>query len=447
MEETTISCIGNIAKPDHALMVLELLKAFYRAEEMINSPGNAGMRKSAAKKYAESFQVFIEKGGNLNKRLSKDAFMQGAPVWLASGILLEMSLSPTSSLANRYRQLQSIFRILGQVELDMGLTNDRAVTGWACFYGAWATADWLSERDPYLRTAGTPVMYDAIERSSMAKKVTLALSITEKLHSLGVDVDQRSTLSGSSALIRAAAFSNLEQAEWLIRQGADVNARDINGATPIVHALSRDFGIGDFSTRKRAGEMVQMLLDHGADFSGIAVTGENFNNLVVQCKSLKKPYKEKFKAIWKAAIANDPNLKSKKIPAGNFTLGEKITPEDIKNWHSETDFLLFPNIDLLYTLLGYLVRKDISQFTLTDISTLLDPKWNRINLGNISRDLSSKKLEHLLGRIVIGRRLSVFMTDERYMNVVRDHETGIYAIVSEESTGVIANQLQEGFSG
>jgi glucan biosynthesis protein C len=72
----------------------------------------------------------------------------------------------------------------------------------------------------------------------------------------GVDIDQRDPTSGNSPLTNAATFGRIEVAQVLLRQGADVNARNNEGSTPL-HAAA-------FFCHT---EVVEMLLEHGADTS------------------------------------------------------------------------------------------------------------------------------------------------------------------------------------
>ncbi len=56
-------------------------------------------------------------------------------------------------------------------------------------------------------------------------------------------------------LLDASKYGNVEVVEALISKGADVNARDENGATPLHYAIANEYK-----------NIVYVLLKHGADF-------------------------------------------------------------------------------------------------------------------------------------------------------------------------------------
>ncbi len=68
------------------------------------------------------------------------------------------------------------------------------------------------------------------------------------------NLNEKEPVSGGSPLHTAAAFAQLEAVRALIQAGADVNARNNDGATPLLTAA--------FLCRT---EIVQYLLAHGAD--------------------------------------------------------------------------------------------------------------------------------------------------------------------------------------
>jgi ankyrin repeat protein len=55
----------------------------------------------------------------------------------------------------------------------------------------------------------------------------------------GADVNQRN-YQGANALTFAATFGHLEIAEMLLFKGADMNARDVRGKSPIDHAVIQE---------------------------------------------------------------------------------------------------------------------------------------------------------------------------------------------------------------
>ena len=71
--------------------------------------------------------------------------------------------------------------------------------------------------------------------------------------------------------MRAAAYTNVEQCEWLLDAGAAVNLRDTaTNATPHMHALGKHLGLGDTASRKRIRPTLDLLIERGADITARA---------------------------------------------------------------------------------------------------------------------------------------------------------------------------------
>lgn len=81
--------------------------------------------------------------------------------------------------------------------------------------------------------------------------------ITAVLIDNGADVDAKNVV-GETPLITAARNNSLKTAKVLIEKGADVNARKNNGWTALVHALRHDFT-----------EMIKLLKKYGAEVANI----------------------------------------------------------------------------------------------------------------------------------------------------------------------------------
>ncbi len=83
--------------------------------------------------------------------------------------------------------------------------------------------------------------------------------LMDSLIKKGIDINEPVDALGRSILHLASMHGNVKAAELLIAKGADVNAKDCGGATPILLAISKD-----------KHEMVSFLKTHMADTSDSA---------------------------------------------------------------------------------------------------------------------------------------------------------------------------------
>ena len=90
--------------------------------------------------------------------------------------------------------------------------------------------------------------------------VTRGADVVRLLLARGADARARSK-TGDSSLMEAAIRGDLEAAKLLIEHGAEVNAADHRGYTPLLLAAQHD---------RDALELVQFLLEHGADVDAVA---------------------------------------------------------------------------------------------------------------------------------------------------------------------------------
>lgn len=100
----------------------------------------------------------------------------------------------------------------------------------------------------------------------------------EALAAAGVDTQETAPDSEETPLHAAAALSWEAAVKTLVRLGADVNAVDANGSTPLHHAASHIF--------ENTSGVVQFLLEAGADETIADVDGKKAMELIFQ------PFKE-----------------------------------------------------------------------------------------------------------------------------------------------------------
>ncbi|KAM7391633.1 hypothetical protein PAMP_022312 [Pampus punctatissimus] len=93
----------------------------------------------------------------------------------------------------------------------------------------------------------------------------------------GADIEKRDRIHESSPLDLASEESErLPCLLTLLDLGADVNARDKHGKTPLLHALASSDGLTVHNT-----ENIQLLLERGADVNAATVDGETVESSLV----------------------------------------------------------------------------------------------------------------------------------------------------------------------
>jgi hypothetical protein len=160
-------------------------------------------------------------------------WLRQSPIWFASLCFIELSLLGISSLQKRNKDLSGLFLTLENSRLSFKMlvkesapvTGSRSFSGLACMSGLWATGAWVSKRDPFLKTAEVSIFYSCIESSAVAKKIDIALEVMNLLYEIDKDIDRLSSVNGLTALMRAAAYTNIPLCSWLLERGAILISR------------------------------------------------------------------------------------------------------------------------------------------------------------------------------------------------------------------------------
>jgi hypothetical protein len=360
-------------------------------------------------------------------------WLRQSPIWFASLCFIELSLLGISSLEKRNKDLSGIFLALENSQLSFKMltkesapvTGSRSFSGLASMSGLWGTAAWVAKRDPFLKTAEVSIFYSCIESSAVAKKIDIALEVMNLLYEIDKDIDRASSVNGLTALMRAAAYTNIPLCSWLLERGANINQPDAaTHATPIMHALDRKFGLGDFSNRKRIKDTLDFLIENGADITLTPLTGEDFGRLIINCLSLKGEDRKFYKDFWKGYKKSLPASESTDV-SNLVTISDRVTQGDIIAFDNETDFLKVASYSMLLTrLVDYLVfEKSILRFTLMDIVTLLEGMESKVYVA----DLSKRSVEKQLNKLISGAK--------RGINLTRDADTGFFIVLSDSLEG------------
>lgn len=424
----TSRAVSNPKADQHSFDIL--LAAYNDTFYKIRSASTVADKKRFATAYGHYFQEYVSRKYDINRTSDDMEYLAGTPIWFASLCMMEIALDGVASFPQRLKAFAPIWDDLKTLTLECPMVHDRALTGLACFYEHWATAAQVSEFDPNIQKSKVSVYFDCIVSTSQPKRIALAIEVMEKLLALDENVDRPSNQNGITALMRAAAYTNIEQCQWLLDHGAAINLRDIaNQATALMHALDRKFGLGDFSTRKRIKPTLDFLIERGADLSLKPLTGEDFGKLVINCKALKGEDREYYKELSKNLRKSIAKPKAKALEV--FSLEGKVTPEEIRALDRQTDFLLYPYPQLFTRLITFLESKGIVRFSLTDIATLVSPKWHGIK--DTGRNFSIKNVEKQLNGLISGAK--------REINLTRDPESGYFVLLSDsQEDNVVAHQ-------
>lgn len=257
---TTSRTVTNPKEDQHSFDIL--LAAFNDTYYKMQSVSTAADKKLFATAYGLLFQQYVDRGCDLNRTSKEMAYLRDMPIWFASLCLMETALDGVTSLSQRLKVFAPIWDALKDRSLDCSMLHERSLTGWACFYDHWATAWKVAEFDPNIRNSKVSVYFDCIVSTTQPKRIAMAIEMMEKLLAFDEEVDRPGHQHGITALMRASAYTNVEQCQWLLDRGASINLRDTaNQATSHMHALDRKFGLGDFGTRKRIRETLDFLIE------------------------------------------------------------------------------------------------------------------------------------------------------------------------------------------
>lgn len=399
-----------------------LLAAYEECYYGIRNASTASSKKDFATAFGHRFQEYVSQGRDLNQTSGDMAYLAGTPIWFASLCVMELALESTTNLAQRLKAFAPIWDELKDAKLDCPLVKGRSLTGWACLYEHWAIASKVMEFDPHIRDSNVSVYFDCILATAQPKRIAMATDMMERLLAIDKEIDRPSSRNGVTALMRASAYTNVEQCQWLLDRGASINLRDTaNQATPIMHALDRKFGLGDFGTRKRIKQTLDLLIERGADLTLTPLTGEDFGKLVINCKSLKGEDRQYYKELAKNLRKSAAKSQAQSTALEAFSLEGQVTPAEIRDLNYRTDFLLYPYRQLFTQLIQFLESKGIVRFSLMDIVTLVSPKWHGIQ--DLNRNFSVKNVEKQLNVLISGER--------RGINLTRDPETGHFIVLSD----------------
>lgn len=144
--------------------------------------------------------------------------------------------------------------------VDINVTDDNGMTAlhFAISFRHPEVADWLIEKgiDPLAANNNglTPLHYSALRGFP---------DLIDRLVTRGADINVR-TRAGSTPLLHASGYNQTEAALKLLELGADTELANEYGRTPLLN-VARESGNAD---------MARILVDHGADINAVDVFGD-----------------------------------------------------------------------------------------------------------------------------------------------------------------------------
>jgi uncharacterized protein len=168
----------------------------------------------------------------------------------------------------------------------------------------------------------------------------------------GVSATSRHKLTGWSALTAASYHGKLEVVQMLIQAGADVNARDKTGGTPLLKAATVPSGENSSEILKTKAEIIRELLKAGADpqlhdnFGGSAWEQAVINNHQELIDAFEGVKGVKETQMIVAASTGDLSVLKKMIAEG-----ADVNYKDTDGWSALTEATLTGQIEAVKILI------------------------------------------------------------------------------------------------
>jgi hypothetical protein len=193
--------------------------------------------------------------------------------------------------------------------------------------------------------------------------------LIKMLNAAGAHVDARDEESHDTAVMYTATFSSLKALEVLINAGADVNAADTDGTTPIILASSR---------WKDALALVNLLIQAKANVNALKVKGSEFNALMY---AITFPKVNVVDALLKAG-ANPYVETSKGMTPLLIAVMNSNLPIITSLLNTPTDAPAHTRIEHIKAALEYVLKSYAMRTTRQDIVEVLEKALHALELAS-----------------------------------------------------------------